>query len=410
MALLHVYLFVASHFFLTLFFFTLDGLFLSKTLLAFISVPAITVLSKTYGHFIRSLTKLMQKKLADGNSVSEAALGSMPTVRAFGAESAELNEFSIHCERYLCLNRKSAIAYMGYATITTSLPQIMIAVVLFYGGLLVHSEGPDHISSGQLVTFLLYLSSLSDAFNSIGSIFASLTQAVGAADKVFELIHRKPKITEPSATAPESQTNTLQQRSSATSNLAGYGIKPKNITHYRHRGLHPPSENCKGQINLDSVEMFYPARPQRKILHGLTLEAPPGKVVALVGPSGGGKSSIVSLVQHLYESSAGEVTIDGRRVQDLSYEFLSRNISIVSQEPTLFARSIHRNIIYGLEGTPYEPTEEEVKEAAKLANAHSFIENLPQGYETDVGGESSILVCPGSTKCCSRFDIIHISC
>ena len=142
------------------------------TLLAFISVPAITVLSKSYGNFIRQLTKLMQKKLADGNSVSEAALSAMPTVRAFGAENAELKEFSMHCERYLELNRKAAIAYLGYATITTSLPQIMIAVVLFYGGLLVHSDGPDHISSGQLVTFLLYLSSLSDAFNSIGSIFA----------------------------------------------------------------------------------------------------------------------------------------------------------------------------------------------------------------------------------------------
>ena len=126
------------------------------TLLAFISVPAITVLSKSYGHYIRSLTKLMQKKLADGNSVSEAALSAMPTVRAFGAENAELLEFSTHCERYLILNRKSAIAYLGYATITTSLPQIMIAVVLFYGGLLVHSDGPDHISSGQLgETFVL---------------------------------------------------------------------------------------------------------------------------------------------------------------------------------------------------------------------------------------------------------------
>jgi len=356
------------------------------TLLAFISVPAITVLSKSYGHFIRSLTKLMQKKLADGNSVSEAALGSMTTVRAFGAESAELKEFSVHCERYLTLNRKSAIAYLGYATITTSLPQIMIAVVLFYGGLLVHSEGPDHISSGQLVTFLLYLSSLSDAFNSIGSIFASLTQAVGAADKVFELIHRQPKIEEPSATVLVPQTETPARESFlATNNLVQYGIKPKNISFHRSRGLHPPSGSCRGQINLDSVEMHYPARPRRKVLHGLSLEAPPGKVVALVGPSGGGKSSIVSLVQHLYEPSAGEVKIDGRRVQDLSYEFLSRSVSVVSQEPTLFARSIHRNITYGLEGTPYEPTEEEVKEAAKLANAHTFIEHLPQGYETDVG-------------------------
>lgn len=243
----------------------------------------------------------------------------------------------------------------------------------------------------QLVTFLLYLSSLSDAFNSIGSIFASLTQAVGAADKVFELIHRQPKIEEPQIHA---ETPTRESSlATSTSNLVQYGINPKKIALQRNRGLHPPSGSCRGQISFDGVEMFYPARPARKILHGLTLKAPPGKVVALVGASGGGKSSIISLIQHLYEPSSGEVKIDGLRVQDLSYNFLSRNISIVSQEPTLFARSIHRNIIYGLEGTPYEPTVEEVERAAKLANAHTFIsEDLPQGYETDVGGEWNIFV------------------
>jgi len=241
------------------------------------------------------------------------------------------------------------------------------------------------------VTFLLYLSSLSDAFNSIGSIFASLTQAVGAGDKVFELIHRQPKIEEPQIHA---ETPTRESSlATSTSNLVQYGINPKKIALQRNRGLHPPSGSCRGQISFDGVEMFYPARPARKILHGLTLKAPPGKVVALVGASGGGKSSIISLIQHLYEPSLGEVKIDGLRVQDLSYNFLSRNISIVSQEPTLFARSIHRNIIYGLEGTPYEPTVEEVERAAKLANAHTFIsEDLPQGYETDVGGEWNIFV------------------
>ena len=131
--------------------------------------------------------------------------------------------------------------------------------------------------------------------------------------------------------------------------------------------------------------MYYPARPQRKILDGLTLEAPPGTVVALVGASGGGKSSIVSLIQHLYEPSKGEILIDDQKVENFSFEWLSRNISIVSQEPTLFARSIHRNIIYGLEGTTHEPSERDVIEAARLANADTFIEALPAGYDTDVG-------------------------
>lgn len=138
------------------------------TLLAFISVPAITIMSRWYGEYIRSLTKLMQKKLADGNSISEAALGAMPTVRAFGAESTEMLEFKEFMDQYKRLNMRNAIAYLGYATAVTSLPQLVTAVVLFYGGLLVMADGDDHITSGQLVQFLLYLTSLSDAFNSLG--------------------------------------------------------------------------------------------------------------------------------------------------------------------------------------------------------------------------------------------------
>lgn len=133
------------------------------SLLAFISVPAITVLSKWYGNYVRSLTKLMQKKLADGNSVSDAALGSMPTVRAFDAAHGELHEFEECMENYLALNKRAAAVYVGYCTCITSLSQLVIAVVLFYGGLLVKDGA---ITSGQLVSFLLYLSSLSDAFSS----------------------------------------------------------------------------------------------------------------------------------------------------------------------------------------------------------------------------------------------------
>ncbi len=144
------------------------------TLLAFISVPAITIMSRWYGDYIRSLTKLMQKKLADGNSISEAALSAMPTVRAFGAEFTEILEFEDSMDQYKRLNTRNAIAYLGYATAVTSLPQLVTAVVLFYGGLLVMADGDEHITSGQLVTFLLYLQSLNDAFNSVGYIFSSL--------------------------------------------------------------------------------------------------------------------------------------------------------------------------------------------------------------------------------------------
>jgi len=340
------------------------------TLLAFISVPAITILSRWYGDYVRSLTKLMQKKLADGNSISEAALGSMSTVRALGAESTEMKEFQEFMDNYLSLNMRNAVSYFGYCTFITALPQVVTAVVLFYGGLLVMADGNDHITSGELVSFLLYLSSLSDAFNSIGYIFASLTSAVGAADKVFELIHRKPARKAPTT----SEDNSTTARTSKYQNQ---------IEKFRCAGVRPAE--CSGEVTFNKVMMYYPARPQRRILNDMTLYVPSGAVAALVGPSGGGKSSIVSLIQNLYEPRSGDVFIDGIKIHDLSPDWLSSNVAVVSQEPTLFARSIRRNIIYGLEGTDQEPSMEEIEEAARLANAASFIENLPRKYETDVG-------------------------
>jgi ATP-binding cassette, subfamily B (MDR/TAP), member 9 len=211
------------------------------------------------------------------------------------------------------------------------------------------------ISSGGLVSFLLYLQSLSDAFSSIGYIFSSLTQAVGAADKVFELMNRKPKLKQPSVSG---RNNSIH--------------RPTAIEKCRTCGLEPPT--CRGEISLQNVEMYYPARPQRAVLKGMSLDVPPGKIVALVGQSGGGKSSVISLVQHLYEQSSGKVLIDGVDVHEYSRRWLSHHVSIVQQEPTLFARSIKRNIMYGLEGTEYEPTQEEIERVAKLANCDDFIQ------------------------------------
>ncbi len=229
-------------------------------------------------------------------------------------------------------------------------------VVVFYGGLLVRNGS---LSSGELVSFLLYLQSLSDAFASIGYIFSSLTQAVGAADKIFELMHRKPRGLAQSS-APPSQPS---------------GLNARNIVEkVRTTGLEPAE--CKGEIKLENVEMYYPARPNRRILNGMSLSVPPGSIVALVGPSGGGKSSVISLVQNLYEQSSGKVMLDDVEVHEYSPRWLSQNISIVQQEPTLFARSIKRNIMFGLEGTDREPSQEEIERVAKLSNCDDFIRKV----------------------------------
>jgi len=292
----------------------------------------------------------------------------MPTVRAFDAAPTEFKEFEQCMDSYMALNMKSAIAYLGYATVSTSLPQLVTALVVFYGGLLVRN---GDLTSGELVSFLLYLSSLSDAFSSIGYIFSSLTQAVGAADKVFELMHRKPKLRQPST---EGITHSSGHVPRVDTHL---------VTKTRISGQEP--EVCRGDIVLENVEMSYPARPQRQILNGMSLHVPSGKIAALVGQSGGGKSSVISLLQHLYDPSSGKVMIDGVEVHELSPRWLSQHISIVSQEPVLFGRSIKRNIMFGLEGTDLEPSDEEIERVAKLANAHDFIEKMPRKYETEVG-------------------------
>jgi ATP-binding cassette subfamily B (MDR/TAP) protein 9 len=296
----------------------------------------------------------------------------MPTVRAFDAAPTEYQEFEKCMQQYLALNMKSSVAYLGYATVSTSLPQLVTALVVFYGGLLVRN---GDLTSGELVSFLLYLSSLSDSFSSIGYIFSSLTQAVGAADKVFELMNRKPKIRQPSS------SSTPTTIASGRGHILNMDTQLVNKT--RISGQEP--ELCRGEIVLENVDMYYPARPQRRILNGMSLHVPAGKIAALVGSSGGGKSSVISLVQHLYDASSGKVMIDGVDVHELSPRWLSQHISIVSQEPILFGRSIKRNIMFGLEGTDLEPSDEEIERVAKLANAHDFIEKMPRKYETEVG-------------------------
>jgi len=214
------------------------------------------------------------------------------------------------------------------------------------------------ISTGELVSFLLYLQSLSDAFSSIGYIFSSLTQAVGAADKVFELMYRK-----------------RRGRSQSSSLAFSGGLGEQNLVEkVRTSGLEP--NIFRGEISLQNVSLAYPSRPNKIVLNGMSLSVPPGSIVALVGPSGGGKSSVISLVQHLYEQSSGKVLLDDVEVHEYAPCWLSQHISIVEQEPTLFARSIKRNIMYGLEGTEREPTQEEIESVAILSNCDGFIQKV----------------------------------
>eukprot|EP00882_Tetradesmus_deserticola_P009457 GHRQ01009982.1.p1 GENE.GHRQ01009982.1~~GHRQ01009982.1.p1 ORF type:complete len:424 (+),score=181.45 GHRQ01009982.1:207-1478(+) len=249
---------------------------------------------------------------------------------------------------------KQAAAYSVYAATTTFLPSVVVAVVLYYGGILVLDGA---MSAGGLVSFMLYQQSLSSAFSMMGDVFSALTAAVGAADKVIELIKRSPKESPPGDFVPDSGT-------------------------------------LQGALALENVVFSYPIRPTQRVLNGLSMTANPGEVVALVGPSGGGKTTIIKLLQRFYLPTSGRVLVDGRDIGLYDPKWLRRHVALVSQEPVLFARSVRRNICYGMEqddGCAAAPTQEALEAAARQANAHDFISAFPEGYETGCGEKGVVL-------------------
>lgn len=334
------------------------------TSVAFVSVPAIVFISKKYGAVMRDLSEKTQKSLADANAVAEESLSSMATVRMFAAERLESARFGDKLEVFGMLTRRQARFYILYLSATMFLPNSVTALVLFYGGKLA-MEG--QMKAGSLLSFVFYLQTLNSNFSTLGDFYTNMVQAIGAATRVFELRGREPELQ-----------------------------------------LHPSPEAARGAprhpegaLRLEGVRFNYPARPDVEVLKDFNLDIPAGQVVALVGPSGNGKSTVVGLLKRLYKAKEGRVLLDGVSVWDFPHEEYHRVVSIVGQEPVLHARTIKENILYGLvnpshasdassssasgSGQQVHVDDAQVHEAARKANAHEFIMNMPEGYDTQVG-------------------------
>uniref|UniRef100_A0A8D2D550 ABC-type oligopeptide transporter ABCB9 n=1 Tax=Sciurus vulgaris TaxID=55149 RepID=A0A8D2D550_SCIVU len=183
---------------------------------------------------------------------------------------------------------------------------------------------------------------------SVGSVYSGLMQGVGAAEKVFEFIDRQPTMVHDGDLAPD---------------------------------------HLEGRVDFENVTFTYRTRPHTQVLQNVSFSLSPGKVTALVGPSGSGKSSCVNILENFYPLQGGRVLLDGKPIGAYDHKYLHRVISLVSQEPVLFARSITDNISYGLPTVPFEM----VVEAAQKANAHGFIMELQDGYSTETGEKGAQL-------------------
>uniref|UniRef100_A0A914BYQ2 ABC-type antigen peptide transporter n=2 Tax=Acrobeloides nanus TaxID=290746 RepID=A0A914BYQ2_9BILA len=316
------------------------------SLVPFIVVPVILVCSKIFGVYYDYLSEKTQEAVAHSNDVAEEVLSTMRTVRSFACEDVEGDRFFDKLTNTLNVTKQKAFAYVGYLWVSELFQAVINVVVLWYGGHLVLT---GKLNKELLVAFLLYQMQLADNIRQLGEVWTGLMQSVGASRKVFEYIDKQPSID--------------------------------------MNGTYMP-EKVSGRIEFRNVDFSYPTRPDIPILKNLNFTVEPGEVVALVGPSGGGKSSTISLLEHFYEPASGQVLIDGVPVEQYEHQYIHNKIALVGQEPVLFARSVSENISYGLSDAI---TQVDVVESAKMANAHSFIVNTQDQYDTFCGERGSTL-------------------
>ncbi|CAD7695143.1 unnamed protein product [Ostreobium quekettii] len=328
------------------------------TVVTLVVVPAGKFVTQVYERHYSALQKHVLTCLAKVNGTAEEVLSGIATVRAHAAERSTLAAYRSGLMDVFKLQAKQCAMYSGYAGFCVLVPNFALVWVLFLGG---HLVLVGDITAGILVSFILYEQSFAACCQTLGNCVTMFSDGIGSTAKVAELMNREPRI------------------------VATNGVMPRHF---------------EGRVELKGVQFTYPTRPDALVLDDLSFKVNPGEVVALVGLSGGGKSTVMKLLQRFYIPQAGEVLFDGRDVGDYDERWLKRRVAMVGQEPTLFDRTIRQNVILGMEpedGVEQIPTQEEIEEACRMANAHDFITAMPCGYDT-LCGEKGIMLSGGQKQ------------
>ena len=301
-------------------------------------IPPVGIAAAIFGKKIRKFSKQFQESLAQASIVAEETISSVRTVKSFVQERAESARYQVALTQALKLVQLRVVAIATFMMFAMIVGFAAICFVLWYGGREVVLQ---NLSIGDLTQFLLYLMLVAIGVGSLGSLWGDFMAGIGASNRVFEIIEREPPILD-----------------------VGDTLK-----------------SLQGTIEFRNVFFSYPTRTDVEVLKGINFEIKPGQVMALVGSSGGGKTTIASLLPRFYEPQSGKIFLDGVDLQTLQPSWLRENIGIVSQEPVLISSSIEENIRYGRPNA----TDQEVKAAAQAANAMEFILSFPEKFKTSVG-------------------------
>jgi ABC transporter fused permease/ATP-binding protein len=310
------------------------------TLLMLSVVPLVAVAAVVFGRFIRKYSKSVQDKVAESQVIVEETMQGISIVKAFANEWYEIARYNGKIKEVVAIAIKGG-KYRGYfaSFIIFCLFGAIVAVVWFGVRLSISGE----MSVGQLISFVLYSTFVGASFGGIAELYAQIQKAIGATERVFELLDESPE-----------KINSVQNAA---------------------------TQKIKGDVTFKNVKFSYPSRKEIKVLKDVNFTAKFGQKIAIVGPSGTGKSTIASLLLRFYNVDSGEILVDGKNIYDFDLEQLRGNMSIVPQDVILFGGTIKENIAYGKPDASYE----EILLAAKQANAFTFIESFPEKFETLVG-------------------------
>jgi len=318
------------------------AMFVIDPLLALVAlspVPFVIWIAQRYGQRARPALQEVQQRIAELTADVEENVGGVRVVKAFAREQLQRERFNESVTRVFEQSMISTRLRAFYNPFIGFLPQVGLALLLFLGGRAVIDGS---LSIGEFTAFYTYLLALLAPMRTFGLLLGMSQRATASGARIFELLDREPRI------VPRADAQALPAGS--------------------------------GRVELRGASLSY-EDAREPALDGVTLTVPAGTTLALVGPTGSGKTSLVQLVSRLYDATAGAVCVDGVDVRNVDPRELRRAIAVVTDDPFLFSASVHDNIAYARAGA----TREEVVAAARRAQAHGFIEQLPDGYDTRVG-------------------------
>ena len=307
------------------------------TLISLIAIPVMLLITRAIAKISRRFYREQQKNLGELNGYIEEMVSGQKVIKLFSREEANKADFSGINNRLRLSGTKAEIIAGVMGPFMNMINNITYLIVAVAGGYLVINSVTGAITVGVVFSFLLYMKNFARPISEIANLFNTIQSVLAGAERVFQVMDE-----EPEQDAPEA----------------------KDVT------------DIEGNIEIQDVTFSY--IPGKPVLKHATITAKKGEQVAIVGPTGAGKTTIISLLTRFYDKDSGQILIDGKPIESITRNSLRRTVGMVLQDTYLFSESVRENIRYGR----LDATDEEVERAARMANAHSFIIHLPQGYDT----------------------------